>query len=113
MEIINARSVPTMKNPHGVQASKLYDEEHGQAMHILLEPDQSLRRHITPVDVFFYVLEGNGRVEIGEEQQDVQTDMLIKSPAGIPHCWHNTSNNILRILVVKMPRQREKTQILE
>lgn len=113
MEIINAITAPTMKNPHGIQASKLYDEEHGQAMHIMLEPGQSLRRHITPVDVFFYVLEGSGTVEIGDEKEEVQADTMIKSPAKIPHCWYNTGDENLRVLVVKMPRQTEKTQILD
>ena len=31
----------------------------------------SIKRHITPVDVFFYVLEGTGVVEIGKEKQTV------------------------------------------
>lgn len=55
-------------------------------MHITLEPDESLKRHITPVDVFFYVLEDTGIIEIGDEKQEVGPDTLIDSPARIPHC---------------------------
>ena len=68
MEIINTRSAETFKNPHNVKAAMLYDSEHAQAIHITLEPGESLKKHITPVDVFFYVLEGTGVVEIGEER---------------------------------------------
>ena len=41
------------KNPHGVDARKLYDEESAQAVHLTLKPGEALRKHITPTDVFF------------------------------------------------------------
>jgi mannose-6-phosphate isomerase-like protein (cupin superfamily) len=101
-----------MKNPHGVKASKIYDNKNAQAVHITLEPGQSLKKHITPVDVFFYVLEGTGVVEIGEEKQEVGRDTLIDSPARIPHCWYNEGEETLRVLVVKAPRPTESTRLL-
>ena len=112
MEIINAGSAETFKNPHNVKAAKLYDSEHAQAIHITLEPGESLKKHITPVDVFFYVLEGTGVVEIGEEKKEVGPDTLINSPARIPHCWYNQSEQVLRVLVVKVPRPTEATKLL-
>ena len=71
-----------------------------------------MKRHITPVDVFFYVLEGKGIVEIGDEKKEVGSDTLIESPAKILHCWYNESNEILRILVVKTPRPTEAAKLL-
>ncbi|MDQ0289719.1 cupin domain-containing protein [Oligosphaera ethanolica] len=112
MKIVHAKKVPSVENPHKVQVGKLYDTEHAQVMHITLEPGQSLKRHITPVDVFFYVLEGTGIVEIGDVKQEVGPDTLIDSPARIPHCWYNESASIVRILVVKVPRPTETTRIL-
>lgn len=112
MEIINARGAETFKNPHNVKVAKLYDSEHAQAIHITLEQGESLKKHITPVDVFFYVLEGTGIVEIGEEKKEVGPDTLINSPARIPHCWYNQSEQVLRILVVKAPRPTEATKLL-
>lgn len=102
----------TIRNPHGVDVRKLYDTERAQAMHITLEPGQSLKRHVTPVDVFFYVLEGTGVVEIGDERREVGSDTLIDSPARVAHCWHNESERVLRVLVVKVPRPTEGTRIL-
>jgi mannose-6-phosphate isomerase-like protein (cupin superfamily) len=81
-------------------------------MHITLGPGQSLKRHITPVDVFFYVLEGTGVVEIGDESREAGPDTLIESPARNPHCWHNRSDAPLRVLVVKTPRPTENTKML-
>ena len=112
MEIINARSADTTKNPHSVKAVRLYDSEHAQAIHITLEPGESLKKHITPVDVFFYVLEGTGVVEIGEEKKEAGPDTLINSPARIPHCWYNQSEQVFRVLVVKAPRPAEATILL-
>ncbi len=112
MKMINALTASAVPNPHKIVASKLYDSEHAQVMHITLEAGQSLVRHITPVDVFFYVLEGTGVVEIGEEKCVAEQDTLIESPAHIPHCWYNESSARLRIMVVKVPRPTAKTIIL-
>ena len=112
MEIISAKHADTFKNPHNVKVSRLYDSEHAQAMHITLEPGESLKKHITPVDVFFYVLEGTGIVEIGDDKKEVGPDIMINSPARIPHCWYNQSKQVLRILVVKAPRPTEATKLL-
>ncbi|WP_218188130.1 cupin domain-containing protein [Desulfosarcina cetonica] len=64
------------------------------------------------MDVFFYVLEGTGIVEIGSEKQAVSEDTLISSPAKIPHCWYNESQSTLRFLVVKTPKPVKSTKLL-
>ncbi len=112
MKVTDALKAEASPNPHGVQASLIYDTEQAQAVHILLKPGESLRRHITPVDVFFYVLEGEGVVEIGDERETVGADALIESPAKIPHRWLNEGRRDLRILVVKVPRPTQRTRLL-
>jgi len=112
METVDAKTAQPTENPHGVKASMLYNTENAQAVHITLEPGEALKKHKTPVDVFFYVLEGRGTVEIGGEKQEVGKDTLINSPARIPHCWYNESNAVLRFLVVKVPRPTESTKLL-
>lgn len=112
MQIMDMKTAPAMPNPHKVKAARVYDSEHAQAVHITLEPGEALRKHITPVDVFFVVLEGTGIVEIGEEKREVGVDSLIESPARIPHCWYNESKAVLRVLVVKVPRPVEQTRLL-
>jgi mannose-6-phosphate isomerase-like protein (cupin superfamily) len=96
------------KNPHGVEARKIHDTDHIQVVHMLLKPGEQLKKHITAVDVFFYVLEGTGIVEIGDEKQEVGKDMLIDSPKNISHCLYNESNDIFRVLVVKTPKPNEQ-----
>lgn len=104
MKIINVAKIQTNQNPHGVDARKIFETEHVQVVHILLKPGEHLKKHSTAVDVFFYILEGEGIVEIGDEKQKVSKDMLIDSPKDIPHCLFNESTDIFRVLVVKTPK---------
>lgn len=110
MKIVNALTSNPVQNPHAVEAKRLYDSVHAEVIHMNLKPGQSLRRHTTPTDVFFYILEGNGAVEIGDEREEVSRDMLIESPKNIPHLLSNTGKEPFRFLVVKVPKQTEPSK---
>ena len=112
MKITDIAGLPIGKNPHHVDARVAYDTEHAVAVVITLQPGEELKLHITPVDVFFYVLVGTGVVEIGDETEEVGPDKLVESPAGIPHRWFNRSDDVFRVLVVKVPKPTKGTQIL-
>jgi mannose-6-phosphate isomerase-like protein (cupin superfamily) len=112
MKVVEAKNVQSKANPHGVDARSLSDADNAQVSHITLQPGQSLKMHITPADVVFYVLQGRGIVEIVDEQHDVGPDVLIESLARISHRWTNQSKDILRFLVIKAPRPKESTKIL-
>ena len=109
MKIINAKEAPGGPNPHNVKAAQVYDSEHAMVVHLTLEPGQSLKRHITPVDVAFYVLSGKGVVEIGDEKLEVEADTLVESPKDILHCWYNQGDEPLRFMVLKAPRPTKQT----
>ena len=112
MKIINIADVVSGPNPHHVDARKIYDTPHAMAVVITLQPGEALKKHITPVDVFFYVLEGTGVVEIGNERRTVGKDQLVESPARIPHKWTNESDSVFKVLVVKVPKPTEETKLL-
>lgn len=112
MKITEVAGVSPGPNPHHVDARMVYDTQNALAVVITLQPGESLKKHITPVDVFFYVLDGSGVVEIGEEQAVCRKDTLIESPARIPHRWINESSDTLRVLVVKVPKPIEETKLL-
>jgi len=112
MKITDVARVLSGPNPHHVDARKIYDSPHAMAVVITLQPGESLKKHITPVDVFFYVLEGTGVVEIGNDREVVGKDMLVESPARIPHRWINESSSVFRVLVVKVPKPTEETKLL-
>lgn len=103
---------PIMKNIHQVDARMLYDKDTAQAVHLQLNPGESLKRHITPVDVFFFVLEGAPEIEVGEEKQVVEANTMVESPKDIVHCIANTSDSLVRVLVVKAPKPTSATRVL-
>jgi quercetin dioxygenase-like cupin family protein len=112
MEITKVSETASSKNPHGVDARPIYSHENAQVIILTLKAGESLRRHVTPVDIFFYVLEGKGVVEIGDEKREVEKDSIVYSPAKILHCWHNESDKPLRIMVAKTPKPKESTILL-
>jgi len=109
MIIKKLSETPIMSTAHNVDARNLYNSEYAMVTVIKLEPGQSLKKHITPVDVVFYVLEGTGIVEIGDETETVSKDSLIESPKDIVHCWFNESDSDLVFMVIKAPKPSKKT----
>jgi len=67
MKIVKVKEQQVVDTPHKVDVRKLYDHDSAQVMHITLQPGESLKSHITPVDVFFYILEGTTDVRVGDE----------------------------------------------
>ena len=96
MEIVDVNEVA------GAQVRKVYDHPQGQALLVALNPGETLRRHTAPVDIFIYVLEGEGVARIGEEEAQVRADLLLPCAAGVPHALENTGDGVLRALVVKL-----------
>ena len=71
-----------------------------QTIHITLNPGKSLKPHITPVVVFFFIIEGTPEILIDKEIHKVEKNSLIESLKDIPHSIYNNSEKIARILVV-------------
>jgi len=106
MRIVQVTKTETFQNVHGVEAKKILDAETAEVIHMSLAPGQALKKHTTPVDVFFYILEGEGAVEVGDEKQEVVKDTIIDSPKGIPHRLSNSGTGVFRFLVVKIPKKK-------
>lgn len=102
MKIVDLEKAPEKENPHKVLAKGLLDTDQVQVVHLELKPGEALKLHKTPMNVFFYVLEGTGIVVIGDEEETVSKDMLIESPKAIPHLLRNESDSLFRFLVVKL-----------
>jgi len=80
MNISIVSETPIKNNMHQIDARMIYNNESAQAVHMQLNPGESLKPHITPVDVFFFVIEGTPDVLIGEEKKRVETNSLVESP---------------------------------
>ena len=114
MKIIKIEDLPLMPNPHGVEARKVYENDNVEVMYIILKPGEHLTKHQLPVDVFFFISEGSGIIEMGNEEREVSKNTLIEGPANVPRGWRNNTNELLKILVVKTskPTQQEKREAI-
>jgi quercetin dioxygenase-like cupin family protein len=112
MKITRYQEQTVKETPHGIDVREMYNKESAQAMLMALKPGESLKPHKTPVDVFFFIVEGHPTIHIGEESEVCEADTLVESPANIVHYISNASDNLARILVVKVPRPVSLTKVL-
>jgi mannose-6-phosphate isomerase-like protein (cupin superfamily) len=112
MKISRYHEQEIKETPHKIDVRQMYNKESAQAMLMALKPGESLKPHKTPVDVFFFVVEGTPTIHIGDESEVCAVDSLIESPADIVHYISNDSGNVARILVVKAPRPVSSTKVL-
>lgn len=103
MEVIRTGEAPVFLNPRGVRAKKLLDKEAVQVTNLLLQPGERVDTHVTPVDVFFYVVSGRGTVEVGAQKAAVQAQDLVFSPKNVPHALQAAKDASFEVLVVKTP----------
>ncbi|MHB0858309.1 MAG: cupin domain-containing protein [Anaerolineae bacterium] len=111
MKTVEALQATEFANPHGVSARKVHATEHVDVTLITLQPGEALNPHSTPVDAFFYALEGEGIVEIGDERQVVSAHTLVHSPARQVHRLLNEREEVFRFLVVKTPAPAKASKI--
>ena len=103
---------PIKETPHKIDVREMYNKNSAQVMLIALKPGESLKPHKTPVDVFFFIVEGTPTIHIGTESEVCEKDSLIESPADIVHFFSNESDKLARIMVVKAPRPTNATKVL-
>jgi mannose-6-phosphate isomerase-like protein (cupin superfamily) len=113
MKAVKTMDVSEIPNPHGVSVRALHASEHIQAEHLLLQPGEALKKHVASVDVYLYVLEGHGIVEIGDERQEVDVDTLVEIPAQAPHLLLNVGSVPFRVLNIKAPRPTTPSKVVK
>ena len=104
MNIINPEEGTLVYEMDGAVGKKLLSKTDVEVVRIELDPCSSLPVHRTPVDVFFYIIEGSGEIEVGGESKTVEKGSVVESPKEIPHGLRNHSDGTLKVLVVKTPR---------
>jgi quercetin dioxygenase-like cupin family protein len=112
MKTVDWKTQQIKDTPHKVDVRPLYDKPEVQVMHITLQPGEQLKPHLTPVDVFFFVLEGSPDILVGDERKTIPTGILVESPKNIVHCLYNSSDDQARIMVVKAPKPTQNARML-
>ena len=70
----------------------------------VLEPGEPDRQSPHTEDEIYYVVEGRGRITVGEEQRPVGPDVVIYVATAVPHHFHDITER-LTLLVVFAPAE--------
>jgi mannose-6-phosphate isomerase-like protein (cupin superfamily) len=79
-----------------------------------LLPGKSTTRHLHPKsEEFYFVTQGKGLMEVGEEKREIVLGDAVLIPAGVPHLLMNTGTEALCILCCcAPPYQHDDTKLL-
>lgn len=72
-------------DPQRYISKLLHDSERVRVVLFCLESGQEVSPHTSSSEVVFYVLEGSGRVMVGEEEMEANAGSLISCPPQVPH----------------------------
>lgn len=89
----------------------------GQGPHFSLrkftmQPGGGMPRHTNTVEHEQYVLRGRGRIGIGDEVFDVETDDVVFIPAGVPHWYEAVGDGPFEFLCA-VPNRPDRIDIVE
>ena len=112
MKITRYQNQEIKDTPHKIDVREMYNKESAQAMLMALKPGESLKPHKTPVDVFFFIVEGHPTIHIGNESEVCEADTLIESPADIVHYISNGSDQSSQNSCCKSARPVSSTKVL-
>jgi mannose-6-phosphate isomerase-like protein (cupin superfamily) len=102
-------------NPVEVLSKKIFSQDKMQKVNLFetenlfcdiycLSPGQAQKPHRHQgADKIYYVLEGQGDFQIGEEERALGPGMILLAPADVDHGVRNTSGKPLCLLVVMAP----------
>lgn len=106
MKITRLDNVDPILDIENITGKKVYDHEEAQAVVITIEPGGVLKPHKTPVDIFIYVIDGEGIFSAGNEKEKLSKNELVEIPKELPHGIENNSDSTLTVMVLKAPKPR-------
>jgi quercetin dioxygenase-like cupin family protein len=95
-ELKNAPAVPFK-----LDGKILFSSPNLEIIHLALKPGESMDKHSQPFDVLFFIIEGSGTLEIGDETIHPVSGSSVWVEAGSMRKWSNLCTSLLRILVIK------------
>jgi quercetin dioxygenase-like cupin family protein len=106
MNIAKAESLATFSSD---KYAKIPINGTGGLLRLLcFESGQGVLMHKHPKgDEYFYVIEGKGKITIGEEEAEAGPGSIIKAPSGVPHQWKNGDQRLV-LLSILIPFQSYK-----
>lgn len=80
-----------------------------ELVQLVLDPGAYLAPHTTPMDVVFFIHEGDGQVILGDDPIPVKRGDAVACPGATAHGLRNSGDAFLRVLVMKLTSQTAAT----
>jgi mannose-6-phosphate isomerase-like protein (cupin superfamily) len=87
--------------PFKLDGRILFSAPNIELVHLALKPGESMDKHSQPFDVLFFIIEGSGTLEIGDESINPGSGACVWVEAGSMRKWSNPGTAVLKILVIK------------
>lgn len=107
MEVVRMSQIPTFTSPMGVTARKLLEKPSFIVMNLLLKPEEVIEKHSSPIDIFFYVVKGSGKIDISNEEALVEATDIVFCPQGTLHGLRASTEEEFQVLGIKNPLSAE------
>jgi quercetin dioxygenase-like cupin family protein len=101
MKKLNLEDAP--KVPFDLDGRIIFSSPKLEVVHLSMEPGQKIEPHANPVDVLFYIIEGDGTMIYKSEEHLVKEGMSVFIDKGEVRGLINHSEKKLRVLVSKIP----------
>lgn len=79
----------------------IYKFENHEVIRLDLEPGESIDNHTNDWRIIFYLIQGDGVLNIQGRDHQVTTNQFIAVEPGVERYWTNTGENTLKLLVNK------------
>jgi len=104
MNVVKVRGAVAF-NPEKLKKISLFDTDRFFCDIYCFEPGQSQKVHTHEgSDKVYYVLEGKGKVTVGQEVRELAADEIVLAPSGEDHGVMNDSGERLVMLVFMAPK---------
>ena len=75
--------------------------ENHELIRIHLDPEESIDNHVNEWRIIFYLLQGEGELNVEGNVHHLKASQSIAVEAGRKRFWHNTGKEELQLLVIK------------
>lgn len=99
----NLDGIVAKTNIRGVSAKTIVDHEHATIKKLFLNPGDSIPTHQVPVNVTFFILEGQGTITIGNETHAVKKEDIVLCSPNVSMSVQADDDHALGFLNIKTP----------
>jgi len=92
----NAKKLPLPQD-----AWLMYSFENHEIIRLDLKPGDSIDNHVNEWRIVFYILEGEGILNVEGNDFHLSSNQTIAVEAGLNRYWKNTGRDTLQLLVIK------------